>query len=962
MPDRVEAAFGDAIGFGPFRLFPRQQVLLEGEKPLRLGSRALEILKVLVERAGTLVTKDDLAARVWPNTFVEEGNLRVHIAALRRALGDGQAGRQYVVTVPGRGYRFVAPVAPLAQPSTLETATPESAHNLPPSLTRMIGRADVVSSLVAQFDSYRLITIVGPGGIGKTTVALAVANELAASFKDKVRFIDLAPLADPLVVTSALASVLDVAVRSDSPLPALTAHLRDKEMLLVLDSCEHVVEAVAALAETIVKGAPLVRILATSREPLKSEGEAVVRLPPLGVPSASAELTAAEALTFPAIQLFVERAAACLDEFELSDKDAPIVSDICRKLDGIALAIELAASRVDAFGVRGVADRLDDRFRLLTRGRRTALPRLQTLSAALDWSYELLPKPLRVILRRLSVFAGWFTSESASAVAPGETLAASDVIDCIADLVAKSLVEADVDGPTAYYRLLDTTRAYAFQKLTEAGEVEPVSRSHANHYRALFERAEAEWETRPTADWLADYGRQIDNLRAALDWAFSPTGDVAVGVALTVAAVPLWFQLSLINECRERVERALAALDPDARHDDHREMKLHAALGWSLMYTTGRERTTSAAWQTALELAEDLDDVDYRLRALWGLWASRYNNGEYREALALAERFSALAVNSADPADPHIGDRMVGVALHFLGDQAGARRHIERMLGRYVTPVHRSHIVRFQFEQRVTARITLARVLWLQGFADQALRVVEINIDEALAIEHTLSLCNALGNAACPVALLAGDLAAAERYTAMLSSQTERYVLDIWRAYADIFRGELLVRRGHLNSGLTLLQTSVGKLRDAGFAQHQTAFLGVLAESLARAGRLDDGRAAIAEALLQCERTQERWCMSELLRINGEIALLDTATDAAVVAEQEFLEALGWAHRQQALSWELRGATSLARLWRNQGRIADARGLLAPVYDRFTEGFGTADLRAAKQLLGELAHGPSRHP
>src|SRR5262249_25443729 len=423
------------------------------------------------------------------------------MAALRKALGDGQAGNQYISTVPGRGYRFVADVSPLAQPSPVQTTAEEVAYNLPSSLVRMIGRTDVVRSLVAQFGRYRLITIVGPGGIGKTTVALAVANELTAFFGDRVRFVDLAPLTSPLVVASAVAAALDVPVRSDNPLPALTAHLKDKEMLLVLDSCEHVIEAAAGLAETIVKGAPLVRILVTSREALRAEGEVVVRLPPLGLPPDSSELTAAEALTFPAVQLFVECAAACLDSFDLSDADAPIVSNICRKLDGIALAIQMAASRVDSFGLRGVSDRLDNRLRLLSRGRRTALLRHQTLSATLDWSHELLSEPLRMV-RRLSVFAGWFPSDSASAVVPAETLPASDVINCVADLVAKSLVVANVDGPTPCYRLLDTTRAYALQKLTEAGEVELVSRSHACHYRALFERAQAERENRPRVEWL----------------------------------------------------------------------------------------------------------------------------------------------------------------------------------------------------------------------------------------------------------------------------------------------------------------------------------------------------------------------------------------------------------------------------------------------------------------------------
>ena len=955
MPDRIPVSSDQAISFGPFRLVPSQQLLLEDGKPVRLGSRALDVLIALAEHANEIVSPRDLIARVWPNTVVEEGNLRVHIAAIRRALGDGQAGKRYVLNIPGRGYRFVAPISASTEQESPPPPSTTTAYDLP-TFTRMVGRDDIVNSLVAELARRRFVTLVGPGGIGKTTVALAVAHRSIAAYRDGVRFVDFAPLTDPLLVPSTLAFVLGVAIRSDNPIAGLIAFLRDKDVLLVLDSCEHVIDATASLTEQLLRAAPGVHILATSREAMRADGERVQRLGPLSVPAVTTGLTAAEALAYPAVQLFVERASESLDTFELTDADVGAIVDICCRLDGIALAIELAAGRVEAFGVRGLAVRLDDRFRLLTRGRRTAMPRHQTLSATLDWSYEFLLESERVVLRRLAVFAGGFTLDAAQAVAADADIDASEVDNQVANLVAKSLITADVGDAVVYYRLLETTRAYGLGKLKEAGESELFARRHSEYFRDLLERAETEWEARPTVDWLAEYGRQIDSVRTALDWAFSPTGDTALGVALTIAAVPLWFQLSLINECRERVEHALAALDPDARHSDRRGMKLHAALGWSLMYTTGHERPTSAAWQTALELAEDLDDVDYQLRALWGLWASRYNNGEYQQALALAERFSALAVKSTDPADPHIGDRMMSVALHFLGDQTGARRYIERMLSRYVTPIHRSHIVRFQFEQRVTARTTLARALWLQGFADQALRLVESNIDEATAIGHTLSLCNALANSACPVALLAGDLSAGERFTAMLSSHTERHALEIWHVYAEFFKGELLVKRGDLNNGLRLIEASIGKLREAKFGQYLTAFLAVLAESFARAGRFDDARTAIEESLLQCERTDERWCISELLRISGEIALHDTAaTDATVVAEQRLREALNWARRQQALSWELRSATSLARLQRNQGFTAEARSLLAAVYSRFTEGFGTADLRAARQLLDELA-------
>jgi predicted ATPase/DNA-binding winged helix-turn-helix (wHTH) protein len=446
MGEQSTSSVEHAISFGPFRILPAQQVLLEGDAPVRLGSRALEILIALVERAGELVSKNELMARVWPNTVVEENNLKVHVATLRRVLGDGQPGRRYLATVPGRGYRFVAPVSlakprkPLAQPS----AAPERAHNLPASQTRALGRGDTISALLDQLPRRRFITIVGAGGIGKTTVALAVAEALIAAYEHGIRFVDLAPLRDPHFVPGALASALGLAIQSDNAVPDLITYLQDKQMLLVLDSCEHVIEMAAALAERVLNGAAGVQILATSREPLRAKGERVHRLSPLELPPNSSGLTAAEALAFPSVQLFVERAAATLDGFELDDADAPIVADICRKLEGMPLAIELAASRTDAFGVRQLSALLNDRFRLLTHGRRAALPRHRTLIAALDWSYEFLPEDERILLRRLSVFAGAFTLDSARAVAADANF---DVVEGVANLVAKSLVSADVMGP-----------------------------------------------------------------------------------------------------------------------------------------------------------------------------------------------------------------------------------------------------------------------------------------------------------------------------------------------------------------------------------------------------------------------------------------------------------------------------------------------------------------------------------
>src|SRR5262245_12970569 len=404
--------------FGRFRLIPARKLLLDGEKPVRLGSRACDILIALVERPGELLSNQELMHHVWPNTFVEEGNLRVHLAALRRALGDGQAGNRYIVNTPGRGYSFVAPVSLREDPAEdlVASQTVERHPEMPAPLARILGRSDIVLALGAQLQQHRFVTIVGPGGIGKTTVALAVVEGLLDSFKDGVRFVDLAPLTDPLLVPSALAAQLGIVVRSDNPLPSLIAFLREKRVLVVLDSCEHLIEAAASLAEAIFNGTRGTHILATSREILRAEGERVHRLSPLTFPIDTAGLKATEALEFSSVQLFVERAAASLGSFELSDAEAPLVADICRSLDGIALAIEIVASRVDAFGVAGLATRLKDRFQLLMQGRRTALPRHRTLGATLDWSYAQLPEPERVVLRRLASFAGVFTMESAAAI------------------------------------------------------------------------------------------------------------------------------------------------------------------------------------------------------------------------------------------------------------------------------------------------------------------------------------------------------------------------------------------------------------------------------------------------------------------------------------------------------------------------------------------------------------------
>src|SRR6516225_8967338 len=636
-------------------------MLLDDGKPLRLGSRALDNLIALIERAGETVRNDELIARTWPDTVVDEGALRVHVAALRKALGDGRAGKRYIINNPGRGYTFVAPLTrENVHPGPAAAEGTTAAGNLPVPLSRIVGRNDLVAALATQLAQRRFLSIVGPGGIGKTTVAVAVAEAVSASYADGVWFVELGSLPDPDLVPSAIGTVLGISLSGANPISALAAWLRDKQMLIVLDNCEHVIGAVAPLAEAILKAAPQIRILVTSREPLRAEGERLHRLASLELPPDSVDLSATEALRYSAVQLFNERAMAAVDGFTVDDANVAAVLEICQRLDGVPLALELAAARVDVFGVRELAAHLGDRFRVLASGRRTALPRHQTLGATLDWSYQLLSEAERTVLRRLAVFAGDFSLDAAATVA-GD-LPEPLVVDHVASLVAKSLVAATPRDEIVQYRLLDTTRLYAFDKLRSAGELLETARRHAEYYCAVFAHAEAESESRPQAEWLAIYGWHLDNVRAGLDWAFSPDGDPQIGVALTIAAVSLWVQLSLLGECRERVERALAALEGDEAVTARPRMQLSWALGWSLMYGVGRAREAGPAWATTLDLAEQLDDRGYQLRALWSSCIDQFNNGDLRAGLDFARRFAGLAAETSDAIDLMMADRLLATA------------------------------------------------------------------------------------------------------------------------------------------------------------------------------------------------------------------------------------------------------------------------------------------------------------
>jgi tetratricopeptide (TPR) repeat protein len=424
--------------------------------------------------------------------------------------------------------------------------------------------------------------------------------------------------------------------------------------------------------------------------------------------------------------------------------------------------------------------------------------------------------------------------------------------------------------------------------------------------------------------------------------------------ALTAAAVPLWMHLSLVEECCTRVEQALARLGREAPIDARGEMKLQAALGASLLFTKGPIPAAVQASTAALRLAESLGDTEHQLRALWGIWVHRTNTGEHAAALAAAQQFYTLALEHADPATLAIADRVIGVSYHYLGDQTNAWRHIDRMMRADVDAQRRSPLIRFWFDQVVAGRVVLARILWLRGFADQAWRTVQSAVGDAEALADPATLCYALSHGGCLLALWVGNMAAAERYAEMLLDHSRKHGFAPWNDFASRLKGIVLVKTGDLDGGSPLLRAGLDEITDPNSGLWFLTALSQMAEALGHVGRFADGLATVERGI---DRSQGGWLAPELLRIKGELLWLQGTTRSTEAVEGVFRQALDGARRQETLSLELRAATSLARLLRDRGRPADAIACLQPVYDRFTEGFGTADLTAAKQLLNELSHG-----
>jgi predicted ATPase len=656
-------------------------------------------------------------------------------------------------------------------------------------------------------------------------------------------------------------------IQTQDPLVGLLAFIGERKILLVLDNCEHVIDVAAPLAERVVSEAPQAHVLATSREALRVEGEHVHRLYALDCPPEDASLTATEALKYPAAQLFMERAAASGYGSELSDVEAPIVARICRGLDGIALAVELAASRTGSYGIRETAELLDNRFKLLWQGRRTARPRHQTLNAMLDWSYNLLSEHEKIVLRRLSVFVGDFTLRAACSVAAEAEAIDADISGAIVSLGEKSLISTRVINGSTYYRLLDTTRTYAAAKLAKNGESDRTSRLHAISYSEYLEHDDVIQSSFGERD-LAEYAPHIGNVRAALAWTLSDRGDIAVGIQLTALSAPLLIGLSLLEECRYWCDQAIAALD-DTWRGTRQEMILQEALALSSMFTRGHSDQVRGAIERGLRLAETFEDRARQLHLLAGVELSFTRLSDFRGALARAEQVAIVARAARHPAGLVWAEWTLGLAHHGLGNQTAAQLHCERGLALAVK-LGTTTVNFFGCDQCVRILVNLARTLWLRGLPDRAQRTSQQAINEAAKQNHPVSICMSLLFAS-TVFLWIGDLPRAADFIDQLIAHAGRHSLEPYRAGGTAVKGALAIARNEVEVGVDLLRATLGTLRSEQYNVLSPEIIGALAEGLWRIGHFKEALLAVNDIIAFATDRGARFYLAELMRIKALI-------------------------------------------------------------------------------------------
>ena len=937
--------------FGPYRLIPSERRLLAGQNVVELGGRAFDILALLVQRRGEVVSRREILDHVWPDLTVDEANLRVQLSQLRRTLKSEDEGASYIMNVQGRGYVFVAPVrAVTSSQTTVVSSTPASTGNrLPKRSQRVIGRADAIDALVAQTLSCRFVTIVGPGGIGKTTVAIELGHRLANEFDSEAWYVDLGSLKAPDLVLPTIAVALGYTVHSGDLLAALASFVADRFLILILDCCEHVIEEAAEVTASLFQHAPNIHLVATSREVLRAEGETVYLLDPLGLPAEKEDLTAGELLLAPSVELLMRRAASSGYVGGVDDAHALTVAEICRRLDGNPLAIELAASRLVTYGFRGLLEGLRGRAILSWPGRRHD-PRHRTLEATLDWSFRLLSEVERRVLARVSILIGPFTMQAAQALAVDTIDDGWTVARAVEELTDKSLITVlPIDG-AHLYRIPDVTRFYAEMKLAESGERQNVLRRHAQFCVDTLQRADVgPRHVISLADKPSDL--HVGNVRSALEWCFSGLGDASLGTALAAFASRMLLDRSMLRECLRWCEVAITHIDENEPLSIG-ALRLQEALALCRMYLMANDDRVGETITRALDTAAALGERESELHLLAGYNLFLTRRADYSGALAAAERFASLAQASQDAVELSASEWMLGSTHNLIGHQKLGFELIERGVAR-ADELGIGKTYYFGFDNKVRGEIGRVWTSWLCGFPDKAHHLAQRVLDAAIAQDHPVSMCIAYLYTTI-VILWLRDLDWAERLIETLIEIAGKHQLKPYNTGGMALKGELLLARGETDAAVALLKSVVEPLRAEQLTIVRTPAMRAYAEGLARIGDFDEAESTIAGLVEYAETVSPTYLLPELLRTQGDILLASQSWDTRR-ADGCYRKAYAQAVTDGAVGWELRAAISLARLWRETESGADGAELLQRTLSKFPEGVETGDLVEARRLLRSMA-------
>ena len=871
--------------FGRYAIDRERRCLVNGHDVISLGGRAFDVLVALVEAKGAIVTKDALIERVWKGRFVNDNAIEAQIHALRRSLGSD---RNLIKTVAGKGYCLVDVEASRLPPPT----------NLRPDLSSLVARDDLKAEICASLHRHRLVTLIGPGGFGKSRLSRVAALALLEQFPDGVWMVELAPVDSERFISPAIAGVLDVNLSDPGDVRSLVQALFGKTCLLLLDNCEHLLDAVAAIALEVLSGCPGVRILASSRQALEVDGERIIGIPALGLPRKGAPLQ--ECLSSTAVQLFVQRLLAAGGPLVLQMELSQLV-EICRRVDGIPLAIEMAAAAARTLGVREVLRELATSLSILGVSRRAAVPRQQTMEATIAWSYRLLTPPEQMVFRALSLLSGQFTAEAAAAVT---AMPRGKLVNVLSSLVGKSLLTVEATEQGSLFHLLEPMRQFARARLDDAGEYAAVASRQAALVLGIFGRLEADIAKLTTVEWLARYKPHLPGLRQALEWSLGEGNDAVTAVQLVVAAEPLWLHLSLVTELLEFADEAGRHV-LDHPNLSHELVKLAVARGCALLYVSGSTPSTREVLQQGLAEARRIGDGGAQTRSLWALGVASVNAGLNDDALRCMAELTNVTTASGSRIDSLIACRVRGSIHHLVGEQHLAQAELGEFLKGYEEPVGNLPTSHYHFDQQVAGLAFYARVLWLRNDVVRALDVARQALERAVELDHTYSICHALAQASIPLALDQGHLEAAALYSQELVDVSNAHRLSVWMTWSEAYRACLETRTGSLKSGIIKLQATLAESRDVPFSMYHCGLMGELARAHLSAGDETAGLNILNEAIDRAGRTKELWCLPELLRLKG-LALSRRGPTMALDAAAVFEGAKTLSAQQGALLWQER--------------------------------------------------------